>query len=524
MSLTRKQGRVRRRRSWLKAGGLFACCLLACCLVLAAPRAVERRVVPRAAAPPRAPEPRAASDEFNWPGEQLFTQRTRTASTPAAAAGVRTDRKVYRKPLLPALPRAGGKYVDAVFGTEVMRATDERDCPVLGCGTWYSHWPTFNADNTLILIRSGVNGDAIIKRFDPVRFELGETVRAHAPMLPGGVTLEWQGATWSATDPDLIYLHVNNYGKDYPATGMKLYSYRVSTNALKIVKDFAPELSPGQPDFLYEMHMDAHDDVFTFMHKRVGKGSEPIAFIIWSQKRNKVLAHVPNDFNVNACYPDKSGRWVAFMLNAATPGQPRVKVLNLQTGAWDALLWVKEDDPPMHGDFGTGFFIGRSPWTAGVSRRSFADIHRKTYIYDMKDERGVTDWSNDQHTTLYADNEDWALLGTLDDPSESMGETGAYEDELMQVSTDGSGRIRRLLHTRTRYDNLTETSGYWAAPKPTISKDGRFVAYTSNWEGSGRYDLFIAKIDPAPRLTSENTQASGASHGRAVRRQKAWAR
>ncbi|MDQ2920650.1 MAG: hypothetical protein M3R52_03390, partial [Acidobacteriota bacterium] len=35
-------------------------------------------------------------------------------------------------------------------------------------------------------------------------------------------------------------------------------------------------------------------------------------------------------------------------------------------------------------------------------------------------------------------------------------------------------------------------------PKPTISKDGRFIAFTSNWENSGRYDLFIAKIDPAP--------------------------
>ncbi|HEX7318512.1 MAG TPA: DUF4214 domain-containing protein, partial [Pyrinomonadaceae bacterium] len=63
------------------------------------------------------------------------------------------------------------------------------------------------------------------------------------------------------------------------------------------------------------------------------------------------------------------------------------------------------------------------------------------------------------------------------------------------------GRVRRLLHTRSRVDNRTETGGYWAMPKATVSRDGRFVAYTSNWEGSGRYDLFVAKIEPAPRLT-----------------------
>jgi Tol biopolymer transport system component len=81
--------------------------------------------------------------------------------------------------------------------------------------------------------------------------------------------------------------------------------------------------------------------------------------------------------------------------------------------------------------------------------------------------------------------------------------------------------VRRLLHTRTKYDNRSETTGYWASPKPTISRDGKFVAYTSNWEGSGRYDLFVARIEPAPRLTAGRTTASG--EGR-ERRREAWAR
>ena len=78
---------------------------------------------------------------------------------------------------------------------------------------------------------------------------------------------------------------------------------------------------------------------------------------------------------------------------------------------------------------------------------------------------------------------------------------GIFEDELFQAALDGSGRVRRLLHTRSKIDNKTETSGYWAMPKPTVSRDGRFIAYTSNWEASGRYDLFIARVEPAPALS-----------------------
>src|SRR5439155_16681137 len=61
--------------------------------------------------------------------------------------------------------------------------------------------------------------------------------------------------------------------------------------------------------------------------------------------------------------------------------------------------------------------------------------------------------------------------------------------------------VRSLLQHRSSIDFQSITTGYWGMPKPTISRDGRFVAYTSNWEKSGRYDLFIARIEPAPVLS-----------------------
>ena len=413
--------------------------------------------------------------------------------------GIKTDRAVYLEPLLPIVPSAGSKFNDPVFGTEIMRATDESDCPALGCGTWYSQWPTFNSNNTRILIRNGVNGEMIIKSFNPVAFTLGTTVR-RSPTLPGGVTLEWQGATWSRTDPDLIFVHVNYYSKDYPATGMKLYTYRPSTNVFTLLKDFAPELAPGQPDYLFEMHIaqDGKDDTFTFMQNRIGNAENPLYFIVWRRSTNTVLQHILNDatFDGNAAMPDKSGRWIFFPLNKTEPDLSRHRTLDLQTNTWQTEYWTGADDVGSHGDVGTGVLTGKGNFSGGFNLRPLGNVHSSAILFDNRDSKGLLDWTNDQHTSLYADDESWVMLGLYDDPAETGTETGAFENEVMQIAMDGSQRIRRLFHHRSHIDNFSETTGYWAMPKPTISKDGRFIAFTSNWGKSGRYDLFITRIDP----------------------------
>lgn len=414
---------------------------------------------------------------------------------------IRTDRRVYREPPLSALPDAGGKFADPTFGTLIMRVTDDKDYPAPGCGTWYSQWPTLNANNTRLLIRCGSSGDMKIKAFDPVRFTLGGTLRT-ASSIQNGQSLQWQGATWSRNDPDLVFVHASYYDQNYPAvTGMKLYTYRPSTNTLTLIKDFT-SLAPGKPDYLFEMHIaqDGKDDLFTFMQNRVGN-SNPLYFIVWRRSTNKVLQHIRNDatLDANAASPDKSGRWIYFPLNKTQPDLSRHKILDLQTNTWQTVYWTGADDAPSHGDVGTGTNVGHGNWSGGFNFRSLSNPHKFSILFDFKDANGVVDWSNDLHTTLFADDESWATIGLYDESD--VGETGAFENEVMQIALDGSQRIRRLFHHRSRIDNLSDTSGYWAVPKPTISRDGRFIAFTSNWGKSGRYDLFIAKIEPAPRLS-----------------------
>ncbi|SRR6266852_6258723 len=67
----------------------------------------------------------------------LPEQRALLSATMTGTGGgpsIKTDRAVYPEPPLAEPSLAGAKYVDPVFGTQIMRATDGADYPAPGCG------------------------------------------------------------------------------------------------------------------------------------------------------------------------------------------------------------------------------------------------------------------------------------------------------------------------------------------------------------------------------------------------------
>ncbi|MDQ2920432.1 MAG: hypothetical protein M3R52_02275 [Acidobacteriota bacterium] len=429
--------------------------------------------------------------------------------------GIKTDRRVYPEPPLLALPRAGGKFNDPVFGTEIMRATDETDGPAPGLGTYYSHWPTFNRNNTKLLIRRGVTGEALIKDFNPVNFQIGSS-RTLPNSLVGGGGPNWESSIWSNIDPNIIYTFSGYY-----YGGMKLYAFNITTWNFTLIKDFS-SLSGGN-DYLRQMYMSADDDVFCWLQQRAGvNDGDPIFYVVYKRSTDTVLFHnscMEYAGGVNEVHVDKSGKWLHIVIPTAQADGTGTRILNLQTGEYQSFT-KSIDHTPGHGDMGTGTIIGFDNYFNSISRRQLESVHVFQDILRFRDESGVSDWTNDFHGSMLADNEDWITIGTYDDPACLLPESGVFEDEIIQVATDGSQRFRRLLHTRASIDNLTDTTGYWAVPKPTISKDGRFIAFTSNWENSGRYDLFIAKIDPAPRLSMKPAAAPAGSLQKVIRQRR----
>jgi hypothetical protein len=61
----------------------------------------------------------------------------------------------------------------------------------------------------------------------------------------------------------------------------------------------------------------------------------------------------------------------------------------------------------------------------------------------------------------------------------------AFDNEIVQTATDGSTRVQRIAHHRSVN----------VAPRASVSRDGKFIAFTSNWGNpSGRTDLYLAQI------------------------------
>ena len=115
-------------------------------------------------------------------------------------AGTDHDRNVYPEPAAPALPRAGGTYVDPVFRTTIMRVTDESDGT--SCVNAYSYWPTFNLNSTRFFV--SCDDTPKLYRFDPDAFQILSKEPMFTAQAPGGGWPNTEDLTWSGLNPNVI--------------------------------------------------------------------------------------------------------------------------------------------------------------------------------------------------------------------------------------------------------------------------------------------------------------------------------
>ena len=379
----------------------------------------------------------------------------------------KTDRAVYQEKAPPALPRAGGTFSDSTFGTEIMRVTDENTAEE--GGTYYSYWPTFNCNNTRLLVKTGRDGSASVYEFDPTQFRLGSHRRI--PKAPAGY-LGVEGAIWSGDNPDVLYGLI----------GLAIYAYHPSSQSFTRVADFSNKFPSG--DFLWQLSMSRHDEVFAFSRRRPNDkgGSDYVGYSVYRLSDNSLALDqtiVNND--LDEVQIDKSGRWLVVKGETKTTRGFSIRDLR-NNGSRTQLGAGPPDYAPGHSDNDTSFVSGFNNYLNTIDRRAFANPVPITSELSLG-----KDWSQGLHISHLADNDSWMLVSLyVVNPDKTL--PGPFHNEIILVKTDGSESVVRLLQHHSVYKE------YWDTPRANISRDSRFVAFTSNWGGRGRRDLFIARL------------------------------
>jgi hypothetical protein len=393
---------------------------------------------------------------------KIQSAQTRRA-LPAPAGGpaaVITDLRVYNEGPPPLLPRAGGTFVDPTFGTTIMRVTDESDGTA--CNNFYSYWQTFNVDSTRFFVACDTNPR--LYSFDPGGFKIVGKQKLFDGPPPGNGYLSAEDAMWSGASPTVLYGY----------TGLKLYAYDVASRSYTLVKDFSGELASG---YLGQMSKSLDDNVFAFTRK--DSNYKPLGYLVWRRDQNKMLRNA-NLLNFDEVQVDKSGRYVT--VKAKFDRTVDVQVIDLQSGSVEYLTDPAPDFSPGHSDNGRQVVVGYDNWNNQYTIRKLATPHQFQTVIGF-----ANDWSQSNHVSMLADNESWCVISNYTSGDSPV---GPFRNEIFQAATDGTQKVRRLAHHRSVYRD------YWDTPRADISRDGKFIAFTSNWGSATRRDVFIIKVPP----------------------------
>ena len=382
---------------------------------------------------------------------------TKSFITPALLA----TQLVFAQTPIPALPAAGGTFIDPAYNTRILRVTDAADGAF--CGTVYSYWPTFNADSTRLMAACTVHVQtwyeyyAVFYKINPSNLKLsGKTV------LSGN----YASGIWSGLKPDTM-LVLNS------ALPTGFSELNVASGTLTPIKDIGTML-PGE--YIWQWHRSIDDDVFSWTRRSL-KDYSQIGYAVWRRSTNTLLLSVANTV-FDEVQLDKSGRYLVVKqpFGSAAANQIEGEIIDLSTGKKTSLINCAPGFNLGHSDNGTGIQVGGENCTPSFRIRSLANPEPSTVILTRQ-------WSGtESHFSMLRDNESQVLVSFF-------GGSDPLSGELVLLTVAGSQTITHICK------HYSTWRSYYDSPRANISRKGDLAAFTSNWGNpDGRRDLFVADI------------------------------
>lgn len=432
-----------------------------------------------------------------------------------------SDNVVRPQPPTPALGAAGTVIVDPTFGTKILRVTDGNTLPeyrnsgfLTPAGSFEVNW---NSDTTMFWIHS--KSGAILFRFDAAALRatpVPDPANAAQPLvLPGS-------GPFSFSKPNILYM----------TRGRTVAEYDVNTRTMKTVFDGNAAV-PSAGNYAYAPSVSNDDNRICLAFGGQQDTYPYVAVLDRSTGRYKVLdtkasrldgapTNITLGFGMHSAYMDRSGRYVIM-----SKGQGKVSGTS-EWVVWDvdaARVYEIKTEWSGHDAAGFGNRVNQSGFYGGTpafyeeqqwATRGLSESEINNYSY-------VLDWQQlpSPHQYIYSGHHSWnnarpdkmvPVVGSIvRDSSKTSLPWRMWDNEIIGVATDGSKKVYRFAHHRSRWDR----SNFWDDPRGNISQDGRFFAFTSNWDrtlgadpwGGVRHDVFIVALpaDGAPTPTPTPT-------------------
>lgn len=412
----------------------------------------------------------------------------RADTEPLAAAAITDPNLVLPPPAMP-LQAVGTRFTDPVFGSTMRRVSNLSNSG--GFETQiYSQLQAFSADGAYLLTASS-NGYQVRRMSD---FSLVSGLNLDDINVP----------RWHPTQSHVL-IHFDTNGDNDLTLQHTNVATRVTTNVVTL---------PGYSVIFGNQSFDevSRDGRWIAGMARRSSDDEPVVFAYDMINRSFGAQLALSDlYDGNPCNPDPEwGQvwpdWVApsplgnyLVIQWAgdgTQGCRGMETYNIRTGAFVGRPY----DGHQHGDLGVSqgggeFFMTYETdhpsgnmaigyhWLPGPASGSGAP----NYALVMGWHAGHISCQGPAGSCLIT-------------TGENVFESGwqPMESELFLLSLDGS--VQRIAHHRS-----TEC-GYWVQPRATMSADGRFVAFASDWgrgqgcagEGLGEGDPYVIELAAAP--------------------------
>lgn len=382
----------------------------------------------------------------------------------------------YTEPTLPTITNAGDIITDPTFGSRILKLTDSDDSAT-NCTVPYSNYLLFNCDNTRVMC-SYEDGWYKVKHWV---FNASTLAISNGTVMPQSVAgIQTIGTQFSRLDPDKMWVACasGTVGSEIS----KIYSYKPSTQAFTLVKDLTATVvaNGGAGSYLFQMSVSDDDDIFAGHVTGPGGG---VGYIVYKKSTDTILLN-QSGVTVNEVYIDKSGRYLWVV-----GGSPAATVWDLQGGPSSTVV-TDEISAGQHYGLGYGWDLIHSMSSGRIGKRNLASPNGGVTALV-----GVNKWvyggagsQQDHYSALGPDT--WVLGSRYHTTGGTV--VNPFDNECVLVKTDGSGNVRRVAHHRAVF------ASYYDAPFGSLSLDGRFIIWSSNWgTGSGRYDVYIAEVTPA---------------------------